>query len=140
MPHEQVSRSSNSINILVIDDEESQIELIKLNLERLDPSFKIITTTKSSSVVGIISEQHVDCIVSDYKLGPVNGLQLCKEIKKTSKIPFILYTARGSEEVAEDAFNVGVDDYLRKEETLAHFRLLTRGLNILSMSGGMRRN
>jgi PAS domain S-box-containing protein len=56
----------------------------------------------------------------------MNGIQLCAEVRKTSTIPFIIYTGHGSEEVASAAFAAGVDDYVRKEEVLAHYRVLAR--------------
>ncbi len=120
-----VSRIYNSIRVLLVDDEKSQLEIAKLNLEKVEPTIKITVTANPSQVHQLL-QQPFDCIISDYKMGDINGLQLCKEIKKTSNIPYILYTARGSEEVAEEAFNIGVDDYVRKEQTLAHYRLLAR--------------
>ena len=45
----------------------------------------------------------------------MNGIELAQKIRETSDIPIILYTGQGSEEVAELAFSVGIDDYLRKE-------------------------
>jgi PAS domain S-box-containing protein len=120
-----VSRINNSIRVLLVDDEESQLEIAKLALENVDPSI-IITVTADPSQVYQLLQQPFDCVVSDYRMGEINGLQLCKDIKKKSNIPYILYTARGSEEVAEEAFNVGVDDYVRKEQTVAHYRLLAR--------------
>jgi PleD family two-component response regulator len=56
----------------------------------------------------------------------MNGIQLCAEVRKSSSIPFIFYTARGSEEVASAAFSTGVDDYIRKERDLSHYQILAR--------------
>lgn len=56
-----------------------------------------------------------DCIVSDYQMPRLNGIELAKKIRELSDIPFILYTGRASEEVVETAFEVGINDYLRKE-------------------------
>ncbi len=55
-----------------------------------------------------------------------NGIQVCKLIKDIENIPFILYTAHGSEEVAEKAFETGVDDYLRKELKPSHYQVLAK--------------
>ncbi len=49
-------------------------------------------------------------------------------MRKTSRTPFIIYTGRGSEEVASEAFATGVDDYVRKEQTLAHYKILARSI------------
>ena len=50
----------------------------------------------------------------------MNGIELAQKILETSDIPIILYTGQGSEEVAELAFSVGIDDYLRKEFARAY--------------------
>jgi len=56
----------------------------------------------------------------------LNGLELARKIRENSDIPIILYTGQGSEEVAEQAFKVGVDDYLRKEVHPAHYKILAQ--------------
>lgn len=125
MLQETSLKVGTSIRVLLIDDEESQIELTKLNLEKVDPNLIITGTTNPPRTIELI-HQSFDCVVSDYKMQGMSGLKLNTEIKKTSKIPFILYTGRGSEEVAEVAFSVGVDDYVMKEHTLANYSVLAK--------------
>jgi PAS domain S-box-containing protein len=69
----------------------------------------------------------VDCIVSDYDMPEMNGLDLLKAVREDSfEIPFIMFTGRGSEEIASEAISLGVSDYIQKEgrsdtyELLAH--------------------
>lgn len=118
--------NADYILVLLVDDEDSQIELMKLNLQYADPSLTITSTSTPSSALKLVSDHAFDCIVSDYQMREMNGIQLCTEIKKMRKVPFIIYTARGSEEVAEEAFSVGVDDYVRKESELSHYKVLAR--------------
>ena len=110
----------------MVDDDVTQIELTKLSLESVDPRITMISSTKQSEAQEILHHRSFDCVVSDYQMSEMNGVQLCAEIRKTSKIPFIIYTARGSEEVASAAFAAGVDDYIRKEPTLAHYKVLAK--------------
>jgi PAS domain S-box-containing protein len=112
------------IRILLIDDEETQIELIMINLGKLDPRFEITSVAKPANVLKLLKKSDFECLVSDYSLPGMSGIQLCAEIRKTSKVPFILYTARGSEEVAAEAFSAGVNSYLKKEPELSHYLLL----------------
>jgi len=56
----------------------------------------------------------------------MNGIELSKKIREKYSIPIILYTGQGSEEVAEAAFTVGVDDYLRKEMDPSHYQVLAK--------------
>lgn len=116
--------SPDRIRVLLVDDEASQIEMIKLNLAKIDPSLEILASAKPSNALKLLRQQGFDCVVSDYVLPGMSGTQLCSEIRKISRVPFILYTARGSEEVAAEVFSVGVDAYVKKESELAHYLVL----------------
>ena len=115
-----------SIQILLLDDYESAMEITKINLENTDSSMTITTTKTPSTALTLIKNQSYDCIVSDYQMPEMNGVDFCKEVRNTSTIPFIIYTGRGSEEVASIAFVAGVDDYVRKEPELSHFKVLAK--------------
>jgi signal transduction histidine kinase/DNA-binding NarL/FixJ family response regulator/GAF domain-containing protein len=114
------------IPILFIDDDEAQIELTKLNLKSIDPSLKITSIATPNEALKLIKDHHFDCIVSDYQMPQMNGIQLCAEVRKTNTTPYIIYTGHGSADVASAAFAAGADDYVRKEESLAHYQLLDR--------------
>ncbi|MCX6648981.1 MAG: PAS domain S-box protein [Candidatus Bathyarchaeota archaeon] len=114
------------VRVLLVDDDESQRELTKYTLEKADPSQKITAVLRPSNALRTLSKQQFDCIVSDYQMPEMNGIQFCAEVRKKSNIPFIIYTGRGSEEVASQAFAAGVDDYVRKETDLAHYQVLVR--------------
>lgn len=114
----------NRVRVLLVDDEETQIELVSLNLVRLDPNLDISSVSKPSEALKVLKKGGFDCVISDYSFPMMSGIQLCKEIRKTSNVPFILYTARGSEEVAAEAFTAGVDAYIKKESELAHYIIL----------------
>ena len=107
-----------------MDDEETQVELVALNLGRLNANLDISFVAKPTEALKLLKKGGYDCIVSDYSFPMMSGIQLCREIRKTSSVPFILYTARGSEEVAAEAFTAGVDAYIKKESELAHYIIL----------------
>lgn len=71
-----------------------------------------------------LNETCYDCVISDYDMPGMNGLQLSRKIRANSDIPIILYTGKGSEEVAERAFTSGVNSYVRKEPTDANYKVL----------------
>jgi len=60
----------------------------------------------------------------------MDGMELARRIRETRDIPFIIYTGRGSEEVAEAAFAVGVDDYVRKEMDPSHYQMLVKRIRM----------
>ncbi len=122
---------ADSIRVLIVDDEPSEVEMAKLSLEDADTSLKIDTVNRPRDALEILRHQPYECIVSDYQMPEMNGIQLCAEIRRFSSIPFIIYTGRGSEEVAADAFTAGADDYFRKENELSHYRVLARRIRQL---------
>ncbi len=112
--------------VLLVDDEEHQRELTKLSLVGADPTLVITAAQTPSQALSLLLEQPFDCLVSDYQMPGMNGVELCAEVRKTSTVPFIIYTGRGSEEVASQAFAAGADDYVRKEKDLTHYQVLAR--------------
>lgn len=65
------------------------------------------------------------CIVSDYDMPGQSGLDFLTTIRETHpRIPFILYTGKGSEDVAGDAISAGVTDYLQKETGSSQYTVL----------------
>jgi PAS domain S-box-containing protein len=117
----------NTIKILHVDDEDDQLEFLKKFLLEIDATFIIESTNSPTQVLDWLSKKY-DCIVSDYQMPEIDGISLAKRVREKSKIPFIIYTGRGSEEVAEDAFEAGVDDYIRKEMTPGHYHVLAKSI------------
>ena len=114
------------LKILHVDDEENQLEFTKLFLEQIDKDVEIDSVTTPEKALEMQEQENYDCIVSDYKMLSMNGIELAQKVREKSDIPFILYTGQGSEEVAELAFTSGVDDYLRKETEPTHYQVLAK--------------
>lgn len=118
--------SSSQIKVLHVDDEDYQLETVKIFLGQLDPSLLIESVTSAEEALRSLDEKGYDCVVTDFKMPGMNGLDLSRKIREKSSIPIILYTGQGSEEVAEKAFVIGVDDYIRKEIEPSHYQLLSK--------------
>ncbi|MCK4317648.1 response regulator, partial [Candidatus Bathyarchaeota archaeon] len=103
------------IKILHVDDEGSHLEFTKIFLEELDEGVVVDSATNPEEALKLQEKNSYDCIVSDYKMLSMDGIELAQRVRRSSNVPFILYTGQGSEEVAEQAFEAGIDDYLRKE-------------------------
>ncbi len=127
--HDPGKPTQKKFKILHIDDDESLLYLSKKIIENQDPKFIVTSVTDPKYVL----ENHskFDCIISDYQMPEMNGIELAEALRKISETPFVLYTGQGSEEVAEKGFQVGIDDYLRKEMHPAHYHVLTK--RILSL-------
>ena len=114
------------IKILHVDDEGSHLEFTKIFLEELDEEVVVDSATNPMEALGLQEKNSYDCIVSDYKMLSMDGIELAQRVRERSSVPFILYTGQGSEEVAEQAFEAGIDDYIRKEPEPAHYRVLAK--------------
>ena len=114
------------IRILHVDDEENQLEFTKLFLEEIDKDVVIDSVSDPDEAVRLASRNSYDCIVSDYKMLTMSGIELAQRVRERSRVPFILYTGQGSEEVAQSAFEAGVDDYLKKEPEPSHYQVLAK--------------
>ncbi|HSG72327.1 MAG TPA: PAS domain S-box protein, partial [Planctomycetaceae bacterium] len=71
-----------------------------------------------------------DCVVSDYDMDSQDGIEFLEQFRERyPKLPFILYTGKGSEEVASDAISAGVTDYLQKGSGLDQYTVLANRIN-----------
>jgi PAS domain S-box-containing protein len=114
------------IRILHVDDEGPQLEFTKIFLEELDEEVVVDSATSPQEALELQKQRGYDCIVSDYKMLSMDGIELAQKVREKSNVPFILYTGQGSEEVAESAFEAGIDDYIRKEPEPSHYQVLAK--------------
>ncbi|MFH2110445.1 MAG: PAS domain S-box protein [Candidatus Bathyarchaeota archaeon] len=114
------------IRILHVDDDMSQGEFLKYFLPVSDGTFSISAVSDPNQALKELRKNRFDCVVTDYQMPDLNGIELAAMIRKEFDIPIIIYTGQGSEEVAEAAFSVGIDDYLRKEMDPSHYQVLAK--------------
>ena len=114
-----------TIRVLHIDDEENQQMFLKVFVEG-DSNIKVTSTRNASDTLELVKTGAYDCLITDYDMPDMSGLDLAKRVRETSNIPIIIYTGRGSEEIAEKAFAAGVDDYIRKEQEPAHYQVVSK--------------
>jgi PAS domain S-box-containing protein len=120
----------DEIRVLHVDDDPSQLQVAKLILERADPHLHVDTAEDPRDALHRITQGPVDCIVTDYRMPDLNGIELATKIREHTDAPIILYTGQGSEQIAEEAFAVGVDDYIRKEPEPSHYQVLARRIRV----------
>ena len=101
------------ISIVYVDDYDELCSLAKTGLETASDRLVVKTTTDPTSVTDRLGD--VNCIVSDYEMPEVDGLELLRQVRVLDEdVPFILFTGEGSENIASDAISLGVIDYLTK--------------------------
>lgn len=116
---------SQALYVLHVDDDPSFGELVAAFLERENEEFTVTTETSVTEGLTVLNQEHPDCIVSDYEMPHQDGLDFLEQVRDTHpELPFILYTGRGSEEVASDAISAGATDYLQKQSGTDQYTLL----------------
>jgi DNA-binding response OmpR family regulator len=101
--------------IIVIDDEEDILELIRYNLEKERATVE--TFTSGNEALKVIRQSPPDLIICDWMMGDIDGLDLCRILKRdpiVARIPFVMLTARSDEIDAVTALELGADEYLTK--------------------------
>ena len=97
--------------ILMIDDEQAILELVKNGL-RKDGHF--VTTYTSAAQVPIDKLNRYDLIILDIMMPNLDGFSVCKVAREMSNFPIIMLTAKGSEEDKLKGYDLGADDYMTK--------------------------
>jgi PAS domain S-box-containing protein len=116
---------ADEIRVLHVDDDPAFVDLTASFLTRIDESFAVETATSPSEALGRFESTAFDCVVSDYEMPEMNGVELLERIRNLDpEIPFVLFTGKGSEEVASDAISAGVTDYLQKETGTDQYTVL----------------
>ena len=135
-------RSVKKETILIVDDEEDILELIKFNLEI--EGYSIITALTGEKAIKIARQSVIGLIVLDLMLPGIDGLEVAKILKRDEKtwgIPIIMLTAKGEESDIVTGLELGADDYLSKPFSpkilIARIRaILRRGYEKTSPSQG----
>lgn len=114
--------------ILVVDDEKNIVELIKFHLKK--ESYRIIEAYRGKDAIELYRKEKPDLIILDLMLPDMGGFEVCKSIRKESKVPIIMLTAKGEEVDKILGFELGADDYITKpfspRELLARIKAILK--------------
>ena len=115
----------DAIRVLLTDDEPGLPETIAGHIEREHDDISVTTATSALEAVAAVRAESFDCIVSDYQMPAISGLDFLTAIREEdTTIPFIVFTAKGSEEIASKAIATGVTDYVQKTAEADQYRTL----------------
>ena len=101
--------------LLIIEDEESILELVRYNLQREGYSIKTAVTGEDG--LRLANEMHPDLVLLDLMLPGIGGLSVCSTLKqsqKTCDIPIVMMSAKGEESDIVRGLELGADDYVTK--------------------------
>lgn len=121
-----MSQMTNSIRILVVDDERSVREMISILLAR--EGYEIITAPNGDKARTLLEAgEHFDLVITDLAMDKGNGLQVLSTVKdRDPHCPVILITAFGSTESAVEAMKKGAHDYIEKPFNVNKFKIIVR--------------
>jgi DNA-binding response OmpR family regulator len=98
--------------ILVVDDEQAVLDLLVYNLKKAH--YEVIPATDGQQALELAAAQSFDLILLDLMLPKVDGLDVCRQLRRTSRVPIIMVTARGEEVDRVIGLELGADDYICK--------------------------
>jgi len=114
--------------ILVVDDDAALADLLAYNLR--NAQYEVQTAGNGREALRLAREVHPDLILLDLMLPEIDGLDVCRELRKDSPVPLIMITARGEETDRVVGLELGADDYIVKpfsaQELLARVRAVLR--------------
>ena len=121
--------ANGKLTILVVEDNKDMRDYIRSILSEY---YNVLEASQGEEALVVLQSQNVDFIVSDLMMPVMDGMELSRQVKANfaiSHIPFLMLTAKTSNEARIESFRIGVDEYLLKpfDDTL----LLARIANIL---------
>ncbi|MEF8813437.1 MAG: response regulator [Halovenus sp.] len=116
---------AGSIRVLAVDEDPDVLELTETFLRRASDRIAVETETSASAALDRVAEGEVDCVVSDFRMPAMDGLELFEAIRETDPdIPFFLFTAAADRETSEAALSAGVTGFVRKGSGTEHYEEL----------------
>ena len=98
--------------ILVVDDEQTLVDLLTSNLER--EGYEVISANDGLTALDLADRQKPDLILLDWMMPEPNGLEVCKQLRLKTKVPIIMLTAKSEEIDKILGLEMGADDYITK--------------------------
>jgi DNA-binding response OmpR family regulator len=117
-----------SQKILIVDDEPAVTDLLVYNLRKAN--YVVLTAADGREALNVARQSTPDLILLDLMLPGMDGLEVCRELRKTSDVPIIMITALSEEIDRVVGLELGADDYISKpfsvRELLARIKAVLR--------------
>lgn len=102
--------------VLYVEDDEDILEVVESCFMN-SSNIKVLKSTKRSNALEILKNNNIKCVISDYSM-PNNNMDCFEFFEEVNKIeediPFVIFTGKGSEDIASKSLSLGVDDYIQK--------------------------
>lgn len=104
--------SETAARVLVVEDEETLLFTLSHNLKR--EGYEVITAQRGDDGLRLAREKHPDLILLDLMLPGIDGMQICRLLRRDSTVPILMLTALGGEGDRVAGLDTGADDYITK--------------------------
>ncbi|MDQ2071256.1 PAS domain S-box protein [Haloarcula sp. NS06] len=116
---------ADAVRVLHVEDDPEFASMTAAFLSRTDDRIDVVSATSANEGLTRLSEEPIDCVVSDFDMPRQDGIELLESVRAVDEdLPFILFTGKGSEEVASEAISAGVTDYLQKQQGTDQYTIL----------------
>jgi CheY-like chemotaxis protein len=119
---------SDSIDVLLVDEDEEVLDLTETFLSKKSDRIDVGTETDPPRAIERTAGDEFDCVVSDYRMPGMNGVELCAEIRSHADVPFFLFTAASRDEIDDDRLGEAVTGYIQKGAGTTHYDELVDGI------------
>ncbi|MEB3279190.1 MAG: ATP-binding protein [Lyngbya sp.] len=103
------------LNILIVDDDEVDRMAVQRSLRQVGVKLAVTEAPDCDNAIAILKKRTFDCVFLDYRLPDRDGLELVKQVRSLNiKVPLIVLTGQGDEQIAVDLMKAGASDYLSK--------------------------
>ena len=134
-----VATTTQSKTVLLVDDEPTLVATLKYNLER--EGYRVVTASDGEKALSAARADRPDLIILDLMLPVMDGLEVCRILRRETSQPILMLTARGEEVDKVVGLELGADDYVTKpfgmRELLARVRALLRRTNAVEPGEGL---
>ncbi|HEY8082416.1 MAG TPA: response regulator transcription factor [Solirubrobacterales bacterium] len=112
--------SGGSTRILLVDDEQSVQTLLSYPLRK--DGYHVTSALDGREALERFTEGRFDLVILDLMLPKIDGVEVCRQLRRNSQVPIIMLTAKGSETDKVAGLEVGADDYITKPFSMREFR------------------
>lgn len=121
-----VTAPATRSKVLIVEDEESLLFTLAHSMKR--EGYHVLTASRGDDGLKLAREQKPDLIVLDVMLPGIDGIQICRLLRRDSDVPIIMLTALGGESDRVAGLDIGADDYMPKPFGIRELMARTRAL------------
>jgi DNA-binding response OmpR family regulator len=123
-----VTTATATKTVLLVDDEATLVATLRYNLER--EGYRVVTASDGDKALTVARQERPDLMILDLMLPVIDGLEVCRILRRETSVPILMLTARAGEVDKVVGLELGADDYVTKpfstRELMARVRALLR--------------